>query len=203
MPVDALVTGAIETSLNTLIKEDEDSQRRLARLRGKIIRVKLNEFGKQLVFVFSQQIDVLGAYEGEADCELALNLSVLPELRQQANLTQLIKADKLSIDGDVQLAQQFSTLLSGLKPDVEEKLSHYTGDIVAHTLVSGAKQGVRWVQKGVERHQRYMAEVITEEWKLAPQALEIAYFADQVDDLKSDVARCEARLTRLLEQTAP
>ncbi|GAL05616.1 SCP2 domain-containing protein [Photobacterium aphoticum] len=203
MPVDALVTGAVETALNTLIKEDEDSQRRLARLRGKIIRVTLNELNKQLIFVFSQQVDVLGAYEGDVDCALALNVSVLPELRQQANLTQLIKADKLSIDGDVQLAQQFSTLLSGLKPDVEEKLSHYTGDIVAHTLVSGAKQGVRWLQKGVARQQRYVAEVITEEWKLAPQALEIAYFADQVDDLKSDVARCEARLNRLLEQTAP
>jgi len=43
-----------------------------------------------------------------------------------------------------------------------------------------------------------LAEVITEEWKLAPQALEIAHFADQVDDLKSDVARFESRLNQLL-----
>lgn len=200
MPVDAFVTGAIETSLNTLLKDDEDSQRRLARLKGKVIGVTINEFGKQLYFVFSQQIDVLGAYEGEADCQLALNLSVLPELRKQANLTQLIKADKLSLDGDIQLAQQFSALLSGLKPDVEEKLSQYTGDIVAHTLVSGAKQGARFIQQGVAKRQRDLAEVITEEWRLAPQALEIAYFADQVDDLKMDVARCEARLNRLMEQ---
>lgn len=200
MPVDAFVTGAIETSLNALLKDDEDSQRRLARLKGKVIGVTINEFGKQLYFVFSQQIDVLGAYEGEVDCQLALNLSVLPELRQQANLTQLIKADKLSLEGDIQLAQQFSALLSGLKPDVEEKLSQYTGDIVAHTLVSGAKQGTRFIQQGVVKRQRDLAEVITEEWRLAPQALEIAYFADQVDDLKMDVARSEARLKRLMEQ---
>jgi len=37
MPVDAFVTGAIETSLNALLKDDEDSQRRLARLKGKVI----------------------------------------------------------------------------------------------------------------------------------------------------------------------
>ncbi|MGF1727458.1 ubiquinone biosynthesis accessory factor UbiJ [Photobacterium nomapromontoriensis] len=200
MPVDAFVTAAIETSLNALLKEDEGSQRRLARLRGKVIGVTLNEFGKQLYFLFSQQIDVLGAYEGDVDCQLALNLSVLPELRQQANLTQLIKADKLALDGDIQLAQQFASLLSGLKPDVEEKLSHYTGDIVAHTVVSGVKSGVHIVRQGMERHQRHLAEVITEEWKLAPQALEIAYFADRVDDLKTDVARCEVRLNRLLER---
>lgn len=200
MPLDAFVTGALETSLNTLLKDDEESQRRLGRLRGKVISVTVNEFGKKLIFIFSQQIDVLGAYEGEVDCELALNLTVLPELRQQANLTQLIKADKLALEGDVQLAQQFSALLSGLKPDVEEKLSQYTGDIVAHTLISGAKTGARLLRQGVERRQRDLAEVITEEWKLAPQALEIAHFADQVDDLKSDVARFEARLNHLLGQ---
>lgn len=200
MSFDALVTGAVETSLNTLLKDDADSQRRLARLRGKIISVTINEFGKQLIFIFSQQIDVLAVYDGDVDCQLALNLSVLSELRQQANLTQLIKADKLSLEGDIQLAQQFSALLSGLKPDVEEKLSQYTGDIVAHTVVSGLKNSARFIQRGVERRQRDLAEIITEEWKLAPQALEIAYFADQVDDLKSDSSRLEARFNQLLER---
>ena len=200
MSFDAFVTGAVETSLNRLLKDDPEGLRRLARLRGKVISVTINEFGKQLIFIFTQQIDVLAAYEGEVDCQLALNLSVLPELRQQANLTQLIKADKLAVEGDIQLAQQFSTLLSGLKPDLEEKLSHYTGDIVAHTVVSGAKSSVRFIQRGVERCQRDFAEVITEEWKLAPQALEIAHFADQVDDLKSDFSRLEARFNQLLEQ---
>ncbi|OLQ81034.1 hypothetical protein BIT28_05535 [Photobacterium proteolyticum] len=198
MPFDAFVTGAVETSLNTLLKDDAESQRRLGRLRGKVISVTINEFGKKLIFIFSQQIDVLAVYEGEVDCELALNLTVLPELRQQANLTQLIKADKLALEGDIQLAQQFSALLSGLKPDVEEKLSQYTGDIVAHTLVSGLKTGAQRIRQEAKRRQRDLAEVITEEWKLAPQALEIAHFADQVDDLKSDVARFEARLDQLL-----
>ncbi|GAB3532114.1 ubiquinone biosynthesis accessory factor UbiJ [Photobacterium alginatilyticum] len=198
MPFDAFVTGAVETSLNTLLKDDAESQRRLGRLRGKVISVTINEFGKKLIFIFSQQIDVLAVYEGEVDCELALNLTVLPELRQQANLTQMIKADKLALEGDIQLAQQFSALLSGLKPDVEEKLSQYTGDIVAHTLVSGLKTGAQRIRQGARRRQRDLAEVITEEWKLAPQALEIAHFADLVDDLKSDVARFEARLDQLL-----
>ncbi|QSV14146.1 ubiquinone biosynthesis accessory factor UbiJ [Photobacterium ganghwense] len=200
MPLDALVTGAIETSLNALLKDNDENQRRLTRLRGKVIGVTVNEFGKQLYFIFSQQIDVLAVFEGDVDCQLAFNLSVLPELRQQANLTQLIKADKLALDGDIQLAQQFSTLLSGLKPDIEEILSQYTGDIVAHTLVSGMKRSANLVRHGLARRQRDLAEVITEEWRLAPQALEIAHFADQVDDLKTDVARCEARLNRLLER---
>ncbi|KJG05010.1 membrane protein [Photobacterium angustum] len=200
MPLDAFVTGTVETSLNQLLKDDADSQRRLARLRGKVISVTLNEFSKTLYFVFSHQIDVLAGFEGEVDCQLALNLTVLPELRQQANLTQLIKADKLALDGDLQLAQHFSTLLSGLKPDVEEKLSQYTGDVVAHTLVSSVKSGSRFIRQEVKNRQRDLAEVITEEWQLLPQPLEMVHFYDQVDDLKSDVARFEARLNQLLER---
>ena len=200
MPLDAFVTGTVETSLNQLLKDDSDSQRRLARLRGKVISVTLNEFNKTLYFVFSHQIDVLAGFEGEVDCQLALNLTVLPELRQQANLTQLIKADKLALEGDLQLAQHFSTLLSGLKPDVEEKLSQYTGDVVAHSLVSSVKSGSRFIRQGVKNRQRDLAEVITEEWQLLPQPLEMVHFYDQVDDLKSDVARFEARLNQLLER---
>lgn len=200
MPIDAFVTGAIETALNQLVKDDVDSQRRLSRLRGKVISVTLNEFGKTLYFIFSQQIDVLAAYEGDVDCQLALNLSVLPELRQHANLTQLIKADKLSLEGDLQLAQHFSSLLSGLKPDIEEKLSHYSGDIVAHTMVSSVKSSGQFIQQRLLKRQQNLAQTLTEEWKLLPQPLEIAYFADQVDDLKSATACLEARLNQLLER---
>lgn len=199
MPIDVFVTGTVETALNQLLKEDADSGRRLNRLRGKVISVTFNELNKTLFFVFSQQIDVLAAFEGEVDCQLALNLAVLPQLRQFSQLTQLIKADKLMLSGDIQLAQQFATLLGGLKPDVEEKLSHYTGDIVAHTLVSSVKGGAEQVKRILTRRQQQLAETLTEEWKVVPSPLEIAYFADQVDDVKSATARLEARLNRLLE----
>ncbi|MGR5230510.1 ubiquinone biosynthesis accessory factor UbiJ [Photobacterium damselae] len=199
MPIDVFVTGTVETALNQLLKEDADSGRRLNRLRGKVISVTFNELNKTLFFVFSQQIDVLAAFEGEVDCQLALNLAVLPQLRQSSQLTQLIKADKLMLSGDIQLAQQFATLLGGLKPDVEEKLSLYTGDIVAHTLVSSVKGGAEQVKRILTRRQQQLAETLTEEWKVVPSPLEIAYFADQVDDVKSATARLEARLNRLLE----
>ncbi|HIF9547072.1 TPA: ubiquinone biosynthesis accessory factor UbiJ [Photobacterium damselae] len=199
MPIDVFVTGTVETALNQLLKEDADSGRRLNRLRGKVISVTFNELNKTLFFVFSQQIDVLAAFEGEVDCQLALNLAVLPQLRQSSQLTQLIKADKLMLSGDIQLAQQFATLLGGLKPDVEEKLSHYTGDIVAHTLVSSVKGSAEQVKRILTRRQQQLAETLTEEWKVVPSPLEIAYFADQVDDVKSATARLEARLNRLLE----
>ncbi|NGN99647.1 SCP2 domain-containing protein [Grimontia sp. S25] len=194
MPLDPLVTAVVETSLNTLLKQDVESQRRLARLKGKVLRVRLTDINKQLVFVFSQQIDVLADYEGDADCDLALAISVAPQLKDKANLTKLIKEDKLHLDGDIDVAQQFSNLLNGLNPDIAEWLSHYTGDVVAHTLVRGAQQGLAFLKQMTERNQRYVGELVVEEWRLAPGALEVAYFADQVDDVQSQASRLSARL---------
>ncbi|MGY2575589.1 ubiquinone biosynthesis accessory factor UbiJ [Vibrio sp. C8] len=200
MPFEPLVTAVIETTLNTLIKDDPNLGRRLARLKGQVIQVHLKELNKTLTFVFSQQIDVLANYEGKPDCYLSLHLSVLPELREQANITKLIKQDKLVLEGDIQLAQKFSQLMTDCKPDIEEWLSRVTGDVVAHTVVQGAKNVGSLLTSQFNKHQNHLAQVLTEEWRIAPAPLEIAYFCDQVDEVKSQAARLDAKLTTLLEK---
>ncbi|MEZ8105139.1 ubiquinone biosynthesis accessory factor UbiJ [Vibrio cortegadensis] len=200
MPFDPLVTAVIETSLNTLVNDDPNLVRRLSRLKGQVIQVHLKELNKSLTFVFSQQIDVLADYEAKPDCYLSLNLSVLPELREQANITKLIKQDKLILEGDIQLAQKFAQLMTDCKPDLEEWLSRVTGDVVAHTVVQGAKNVGSFLYQQAEKQQSNCAQVLTEEWKIAPAPLEIAYFCDQVDELKSSVSRLESKLNALLEK---
>lgn len=200
MPFEPLVTAVVETTLNTLIQDDPALVKRMNRLKGQVIQVHVKEINKTLTFIFSQQIDVLAHFEGDADCYLSLSLSVLPELREQANITQLIKQDKLVLEGDIQLAQKFSQLLTDAKPDLEEWLSRVTGDVIAHTFVSGAKQSVEWVKKNAEKKQDHIAQVLTEEWRIAPPPLEVAHFCDQVDDIASAVARTESRLNALLEK---
>ncbi|EJO9869611.1 TPA: SCP2 domain-containing protein [Vibrio vulnificus] len=200
MPFEPLITAVIETSLNVLVKDNPDLEKRLLRLKGQVIQVHLQELNKTLTFIFSQQIDVLANYEGQPDCYLSLKLAVLPELREQANITKLIKQDKLILEGDIQLAQKFAQLITDAKPDIEEWVSRVTGDVVAHSLAQGIKNVGGFVGRQAKKQQHHLAQVITEEWRLAPGPLEVAYFCDQVDDAKSDLARLEARLQKLLEK---
>lgn len=200
MPFAPLITAAIETTLNVLLNDNPDLQRRLLRLKGQVIQIHLKELNQTLTFVFSQQIDVLAAYEGQPDCYLSLNLSVLPQLREQANITRLIKQDQLVLDGDIQLAQKFAQLMTDAKPDVEEWLSRVTGDVVAHSAVQGARNVGEFLRAQAKKHQNHLGQVLTEEWRVAPGPLEVAHFCDQVDDVQSATAQLEARLTRLLEK---
>lgn len=198
MPFDPLVTAVVETTLNTLINDDDALVSRVTRLKGQVIQVHLREFNKSLTFVFSHQLDVLANYEGESDCYLSLSLSVLPELKDQANITKLIKQDKLELEGDIQLAQKFSALLTDCKPDIEEWLSRVTGDVVAHTAVQGAKNLFGFIASQASKHQDHFGQVLTEEWKIAPPPLAIAAFCDDVDDVRSQAERLNARLDALL-----
>ncbi|MBE3669938.1 hypothetical protein BOO25_13535 [Vibrio navarrensis] len=200
MPFAPLITAAIETTLNVLFNDNPDLQRRLLRLKGQVIQIHLKELNQTLTFVFSQQIDVLADYEGQPDCYLSLNLSVLPQLREQANITRLIKQDQLVLEGDIQLAQKFAQLMTDAKPDVEEWLSRVTGDVVAHSAVQGVRNVGEFLRAQAKKHQNHLGQVLTEEWRVAPGPLEVAHFCDQVDDLQSATAQLEARLTRLLEK---
>ncbi|MGO1298792.1 MAG: ubiquinone biosynthesis accessory factor UbiJ, partial [Vibrio sp.] len=133
------------------------------------------------------------------DCYLSVHLSVLPELNDQANITQLIKQDKLVLNGDIQLAQKFAQLLSECKPNIEEWLSRVTGDVVAHSAVHSMKELTQTMVTHARKHQQHMGQVITEEWRLAPTSLEIVHYCDQVDQVKSQAARIDAKLTQILE----
>nr|WP_086939264.1 SCP2 domain-containing protein [Thaumasiovibrio occultus] len=195
-PAKILLCASVETGLNALLTDDNRQQ--LRRLRGKALQVEVRELQLTLTFMFSQQIDVLGEYEGEADCRLSLSVSVLPQLQDQSQLTRLIKEDKLDLQGDIHIAQRFSELLQQMKPDWEECLSRYTGDIVAHTVVSGGQRQLDGVKRWLAERERDVAEVITEEWRIAPGPLEVAHFCDQVDDLRSDAERLLARVERRL-----
>lgn len=200
MPATPLITASIETALNILIQDDPALVRQLARLKGKVVQLEVKEVGVTFTFVFSQQVDVLAQYEGEPDCYLSLSLSILPQLKEQANITQLIKQDKLVLEGDMQLAQQFARLLTESKPDIEEWLSRITGDVVAHTLVSGAKSLGKSLQSSLHKHQSHLAQVVTEEWRIVPGPLEVAYFCDQVEQLESDYQQVEERFSSLAEK---
>lgn len=202
MPMDAMVTAVIETSLNRLLELDKQSPERLRKLAGKVLKLELREL-KPLWFVFSgHRLDVLAKFEGEADVVLSLSLTALGLLKDPSALTRYIREEKLDLSGDPQLVQAFSVLLGELDIDWEEELSRYTGDVLAHTLLRGARQARRLLGRELCRSQRQLAEYLTEEIRLAPGPLEVASFNDDVELLAQQMKAVELRLARFEQRVA-
>ncbi len=169
------VTAGIETALNTFLWRDKALKPARQRLLGKVLRVQLQDFATPVVLVFSERrVDVLSAWDGEADCTVITRLSVLPKLRNRQQLTALIRSGDLEVQGDLQVVQNMVSLCDPAEFDPAELLAPYTGDIVAEGVGKVLRGGAQFLLKGAERQQRYVAEAITEEWRLAPGPLELA-----------------------------
>ncbi|WP_022941126.1 ubiquinone biosynthesis accessory factor UbiJ [Psychromonas hadalis] len=193
-PLDNLVCAFVETALNKLHQLDSSAKQKRKALDGTIIGVALKEIDKPLYFVISQQqIDILGQYEGQADCFIRLNFLALIDLQDNHQLTNLIKSGQLEVNGDIKVVQQFALLLTEMDIDWEDHLSNKVGDLVAHKLVYHIKQLNKQFCKQHNKAQKQLTEIITEELKLAPGPLEVAHFCDQVSDIEKQIQALEQK----------
>lgn len=198
MPFKPLVTAGVENLLNTFLYRSPALKSARTRLQGKVLRVDLKGFSTPLVLVFSErQVDVLGAWEGEADCTVITHASVLPTLRDRQQLTALIRSGELEVQGDIQVVQNVVALADLAEFDPAELLAPYTGDIVAEGISKTLRGGATFLCRTVQRQQRYVAEAITEEWRMAPGPLEVAWFAEETAAVERAVDSLAKRLEKL------
>lgn len=148
--------------------------------------------------MFSERrVDVLGAWEGEADCTVITYASVLPKLRDRQQLTTLIRSGELEVRGDIRVVQNFVALADLAELDPAELLAPYTGDIVAEGVSKVLRGGAKFLCHNFQRQQRYVAEAITEEWRMAPGPLEVAWFAEETAAVERAVESLAKRLEKL------
>ena len=198
MPFQPLVTAGIERALNTFLWRSSALKPARQRLYGKVLRIELKELSSPLVLAFSeQQTDVLGAWEDDADCTVITRLGVLPQLRNRQQLTALIRSGDLEVQGDLQIVQNLVALVDLSELDPAELLAPYTGDIIAEGVSKTLRGGASILLRGFQRQQRYVAEALTEEWRMAPGPLEVAWFAEESAAAERDADALIRRLDKL------
>ncbi|ELY2738503.1 SCP2 domain-containing protein [Cronobacter dublinensis] len=198
MPFTPLMMAGIEGALNTFLYRESALKAPRQRLQGKVLRVTLDEISTPLVLVFSeQQLDVLSKWEGEADCTVITRLSVLPKLQDRQQLTALIRSGELEVQGDLQVVQNFVALMDMAEFDPAGLLAPWVGDIAAEGIGRVMRRGGQLLQKGFTRNQQNLAQAMTEEWRVAPGALEVAWFAEEISAIERSLEGLTKRLDKL------
>ncbi|CNF03769.1 ubiquinone biosynthesis protein UbiJ [Yersinia kristensenii] len=193
-----LITAAIETSLNSVLFRDKSLKAARLRLAGKVLRIELREVSFPLLLVFSErQIDVLSQWDGDADCIVKTDIAVLVKLRDRQQLSSLMRSSELIVEGDIQVVQQLVTLLDLAEWEPAEWLAPYIGDIAAETIGQAVQKSSRFLSKQLQQQQNYLAEAITEEWKMAPAPLEVVWFNEEVDATARATEALTARLVTM------
>ncbi|MGL5387062.1 MAG: ubiquinone biosynthesis protein UbiJ [Enterobacterales bacterium] len=193
-----LLTGVLETSLNSLLFRDRSMKAARQRLVGKVLRIELQELSSPLVLLFSEQrVDVLGQSEDSADCTVQTRVPVLLKLRDRQQLSPLMRSGELIVEGDIQVVQQLVGLLDLAEWDPAEWLAPYVGDIAAQGVSQIVGKGLGLLKSGLQSQQRYVAETLTEEWRMAPGPLEVVWFNEEVDATVRSVDALIARMDQL------
>jgi len=112
-----------------------------------------------------------------------------------------IRGGSIQIQGDAEVAQAFSELLKQAQPDLEEELSRVIGDVAAHQIGNTARAMFGFGKRAVDTFTQNVAEYLQEEGRDLPTRTEADEFVADVDKLRDDVARLEARLANLSKRS--
>ncbi|MDP4530309.1 SCP2 sterol-binding domain-containing protein [Alkalimonas delamerensis] len=187
------LTGLAETALTEIIALDPAAQSRLQRLNGRQLAFQLTEFDWRLVLTATKDSIALNLHQEAVDCAIRASLSSLRQLRDPNQLTHLIKTDAVQIDGDIQIAQQFSNFFQQLNPDWQSHVARYLGDGLTHKLSLLLSQLSMLIQHKQQSLQQLTTELLQDELQLSPTSLEVVQFCTEVSQL-------HARLERLQQQ---
>ena len=108
-----------------------------------------------------------------------------------------LRSGKVRIEGDAEIAQAFRELLEHTRPDLEEELSQIVGDVTAHRVANLAREVLAFGRRATDSLATSAAEYLQEEGRDVPARIEVEEFLRGVDQLRDDVERLEARITRL------
>lgn len=196
-----LLSAAIETALQQTVKQSPQAYAKQHTLHGKVLCIQLTQLSWPIYLLFAKEIQVFSQYDGEITTQVEVDITTLYRLTEGANLTELIKQDKLKLEGDLNLLQSFSHFMQQVEFDFAEPLSKWIGDAPTHMLQQGVKQLRQGFADIFNKSRDHVGQLVVEEYRLSPHKIEFIHFSDRIDELKDDTDALSQRIERLITRT--
>ena len=188
----------METALNQYLSLDEDVSIFLAPLAGKVIAINVQPFEQMLYLSPNREtIQVLENYTGTPDTTITGSAAALGLMGLSSKPMNSFFSGEVSIEGDLDIGRKFQAMFDKLDIDLEEKLSRYTGDIIAHQIGRLFRAGKNWSEDTFETFKLNTTEFLQDETRDLPAGPEVDIFFRQVDTLRTDFDRLQSRFDRL------
>jgi len=195
----SVLARSVVTALNHVLAQSPWACERLVVFSGAQVRLR----AAPLEFDFA--IDAQGRLAEPAqpprapDVTISVPLTELPTALP-GGMTALLNA--VHIDGNAELADALGFVFRNLHWDVEEDLSRFVGDVVAHRIVGTARALQDAHQRALQSLAGNLSEYLVEEQPLLVTHDTAERFEQTLRELRDGVARLEKRIDRLHERTA-
>jgi len=185
----------IELVLNTALAQDLETKAKLDQFEERCIAINISDFNKTInALVIQQKIHLSIDLEQPADLTISGKALTLAKLGSDPE--SLFSAD-IDIHGDVQFAKQLRDLLEGFDFDWEAQIAKVTGDTLSYPIAHGIRQVGSWARNTHNSLQENTAEYLKEEVRILPDKSQINDYMADIDTLRADFDRLEARIKRM------
>ena len=200
LPAAILFAGLLEQAIERLLALDSHHGALLAPLAGKhiVLDMRLPRLRLHLLPTESA-IQVHGDMAGTPDVVLAGSWLGFIRMRLGASPQLALFGGDVHIEGDMRTARHFQDLLDKLNIDWEQLLAGQVGEAAASHVFGFAEAGRQWLADSIDALRQDAAEYLQEESRDLPAYEEAEQHFREVDVLRGDADRLEARVQRLLE----
>ena len=194
---------ALAHAFNLLTRQQPWAAQRLARHAGKTLRIVLGGFSLTFQLSAAGQL-VPTEISSTPDVVLEINPQSLDPLAWLSPRARPDMAEYVHVSGQAALAQVVSELSRDLRPDPEDALAQWLGDVAARRLVQGARSAAMSASDALRGLGRNAAEYLSEETDaLASRPLMEGFVQAQsraqaqLSTLEQRAAELNARLRKL------
>ena len=184
--------------VNRVLSDYPAARERLRAHQVKVIAVKVGPVKTVVRISSGGEFELVGDSGDESvgtvtDVSMTIPPSLLPALaaRDPEALS------KIAFSGDSELAATLSDIARNVEWDIEADLSRLVGDVVAHRVVEAAQRAGSWRAEASQRLTANVAEYLIEERRAFISSRELEDLTRQNEVLRDDIARLDARLSKL------
>lgn len=193
-----LFAGVLRDAVTRFLRLDPNSPQYLAPLIGKIICLRLMPIDLRIYLCPDESsMDILLRFGGEPDVTLSGSPLAFARMGLSDSPRRALFDGEVTVEGDMTVAQRFQTLFERLDIDWEGVLSRFTGQTLAGLIANDLRNLHAWGKETVEVMGMNVAEYFQEESRELPAAPEADMFFEDVDTLRADYDRLEARVLRM------
>ena len=194
------LSAMLEKLIEQFLRYNLHGTRALKPLSEKTLTVKLGELPFPLSFTVNNEKIHVSTSEAHYDCCLVTSVSTLIELQKEQQLTDLIRNDKLDIQGDLKVAQRFADIAQSLDIDWQSELAKRIGDIPAYKLGQLGRKIVDKLNFASQQIQADASEWLVHEKRLIVTSTELSSFSHDVDVIEQQLPKLSQRIENLINR---
>jgi ubiquinone biosynthesis protein UbiJ len=196
MPATPAWLASAEALLNRCIDSSARAALLARRLEGTSLQIDVDGLIRIRLKCQRGRLALLTGDDSAANAAISGSLPALLQLLNSA-APRSAGLPAAQIRGDAEIADRYRELIALARPDPEEELSRWIGDLPARRVSQFASGALEWARHARRTAGMNIAEYLQEEGRDLVNKTELEEFLRGVDELRDTADRVGARLGRL------